>query len=124
GLLAERYEALLAALAADVDLLPVEVDVGEVEPHRLGRAQPGGVHELDERAVAQRERAVAVERVERGLDLGRLRCVRQSARAAWRKRAARHLRRPEREAQEAAHCRDLPRDRRRCELARPRAAEL
>jgi hypothetical protein len=64
-LLAERHDPLLAALAADVELLAVEVDVGEVEPDRLRRAEARGVHELDERAVAQRERAVALERLER-----------------------------------------------------------
>ena len=41
-LLAERHHALLAALAAaDVDELLLEVDIGEVEPDRLGAAEPG-----------------------------------------------------------------------------------
>src|SRR5690348_13002879 len=51
-LLAERDDALLATLAApDVDELLLEVDVSEVEAHGLGAPQPGGVDELDERAV-------------------------------------------------------------------------
>ena len=41
SLLAERDDPLLLALAADVDRLGVEVDVGEVEPDRLVAAQAG-----------------------------------------------------------------------------------
>ena len=64
-LLAERHDALLAALAvAHVDELLLEVDVGEIEPDGLGAAQAGGVDELDERAVAQRDRPFALERGE------------------------------------------------------------
>ena len=56
-LLAERHDAVLRALAVpDVDELLLEVDVAEVEPDRLGAAQAGRVDELDERAVAERER--------------------------------------------------------------------
>ena len=40
-LLAEWDDALLAALAADVELLPVEIDVREVEPNRLRAAESG-----------------------------------------------------------------------------------
>ena len=58
-LLAERDDAVLAALAlAHVHALLLEVDVAEVEADRLGGAQPGRVDELDERAVAEPERAV------------------------------------------------------------------
>ena len=39
-LLPERHEPLLAALPAHVDLLAVEIDIGEVEPHGLGGAEP------------------------------------------------------------------------------------
>ena len=59
GLLAERDGALLAALAADVEELLLEVDVLEVEADRLGAPQAGRVDELDERAVAQAERPLA-----------------------------------------------------------------
>ncbi len=51
GLLAERHDALLAALAADVHRLAVEVDVPEVEPHRLVAAEARRVDELDQRPV-------------------------------------------------------------------------
>jgi hypothetical protein len=50
-LLAERYDALLAALAAHSHELLLEVDVREIEPDGLGAAQPGRVHELDQRTV-------------------------------------------------------------------------
>ena len=41
GLLAERHDPLLAALAAHVDGLAVEVDVAEVERDGLGTTEPG-----------------------------------------------------------------------------------
>ena len=84
GLLAERHDALLAALAAHVDELAVEVDVAEVERDGLGAAEPGGVEELEEGAVAQRERRVAFDELEDRLDLGRLRRVGEPPRAAGR----------------------------------------
>src|SRR5262249_10118873 len=124
GLLAERDDALLPALAAHVKLLAVEVDVREVEPDGFRRAQAGGVDELDERPVPQRERPLADERLERGLDLRRLRRVGEAPLPARRQGRVRNLRRPEREAKEASDGGDLPRDRRRRQFARPRAAEL
>src|SRR6185295_16901515 len=75
GLLAERHEAFLAALTAHMQLLAVEVDVRQVEPDRFRGAQTGGVDKLYERLVPQSQRAVALERVERRLDLSRLRRV-------------------------------------------------
>src|SRR5215207_5678609 len=80
-LLTERHGAFLAALAADVHELLVEVDVGEVEVDRLAASQSGGVDELDQGAVAERERAVAVERIEDAVDLADLRRVREPSRA-------------------------------------------
>src|SRR5712691_9602960 len=53
SLLAQRNDALLAALAADVHGFAVEVDVREVEAHRLVAAQAGRVDELDKGAVAE-----------------------------------------------------------------------
>src|SRR6266511_3289580 len=123
-LLAERHRALLAALASDVHLLLLELDVGEVEPDGLGAAQPGRVDELDERAVPERQRPLAVQGVERRLDLGGAGRVRQPARPARRQRRVRYPGEPEREAEEAPHRRQLPPDRRRRQLARPRPAEL
>ena len=51
GLLAERDDALLAALAADVDGLLLVVDVHEVEPNGFAAPQSGRVDELEQRAV-------------------------------------------------------------------------
>jgi len=55
----EWDDPFLAAFAAHMQLLAVEVHVGEVEPYRLGAPQPGRIDELDEGAVAQGEGAVA-----------------------------------------------------------------
>ena len=82
-LLAERHHALLAALPADAHVLLLEVDVAEVEADRLRAPEPGGVDELDEGAVAQAERSVAVERVQDRLDLRALRRLGQPLRAPW-----------------------------------------
>ena len=85
GLLAERDDAVLRALAVpDVHVLLLEVDVAEVEPDGLGAAQPGRVDELDERAVAERERAVAA----RAPSSSRVDLARPSARPAAAARAA------------------------------------
>ena len=51
-LLTKRNEPLLAALAAHVHGLVLEVDVGEIEPDRIGAAQTGRVNELEQGAVA------------------------------------------------------------------------
>ena len=124
-LLAERDDALLAALAAaDVHELLLEVDVAEVEADGLGAAQPGGVDELDERAVPQRDRPVSLERLERALDLGGGGSVGQAARAARAEPRVGDALRAERVPEEGAHRRQLAADRRRGELpAAPRAAE-
>ena len=73
GLLADRHDPLLAALSAHVDRLAFEIDVAERESDRLGAPQPAGVDELDERAIAQRERVVAVQVVDEPFDLCHLR---------------------------------------------------
>ena len=52
-------EARLAALALDAHALGVELDRADVELDELLRAQPGGVGELEQRAVAQPERVSA-----------------------------------------------------------------
>jgi hypothetical protein len=69
-LLAERDDAFLSSFAAHVHELLLEVDVAEVEADSLRTAQAGGVDELDERTVPQRERPVAFELRERAVDLG------------------------------------------------------
>ena len=121
-LLAERDDALFAALAvADVDELLLEVDVSEVEADGFGAAEAGGVDELDERAVPDRDRAVALERLEQLLDLGGGRRVGQAPRAAGREACVGDALRPERMAEEGAHGGELARDRRRRELPPRRA---
>jgi len=84
SLLAERHRALLAALAADVDELLLEVHVLEVEADRLGAAQAGRVDQLDERAVPEAERAFAAKLLQQRIDLAGLRSRRQAARALRR----------------------------------------
>src|SRR5205814_10641389 len=69
GFLAERDDPLLASLAAHVHGLLLDVDVREVQAHGLRAAYAGGVDELDERAVPSRDRPVAVQVVDDGLDL-------------------------------------------------------
>jgi len=84
-LLAERDDTILGAFAVPhVHALLLEVDVAEIEPDRFRRTQAGRVHELDECAVAQRKRAVAVEGVHDRLDLGALRRDREPARTLRR----------------------------------------
>ena len=74
-LLAERHDPLLVALAADVDELLLEVDVGEVEVDGFLGAEPRRVDELHERTIADGERRGAVERGELAVDLLRPRRV-------------------------------------------------
>src|SRR5205823_710465 len=54
-LLAERHDAVLAALSAHVHGLAVEVDVSEIEADRLVAAEAGRVDELDERRSSSLE---------------------------------------------------------------------
>src|SRR5439155_20238066 len=99
-LLAERDHALLSAFPADSHELLLEVDVGEVEVDRLPAPEPGGVHELHERRVPEREPRVPVESVDRGVDRLLLRRVREAARPPRREGRVGHAGRPEREAEE------------------------
>src|SRR5687768_15026942 len=55
-LLAQRNHALLAAFASHMDLLPLEIDVRQVQIDRLPATEAGRVHELHEGAVAQTQR--------------------------------------------------------------------
>ena len=108
-----------------MDELLLEVDVAQVEPDRLRAPQSGRVHELDERLVAERERAVPLERVDDLLDLALLRRVGQPARPSRCERTVGHPFRAERMAKKRPHRRQLPSDRRRGEpSARARTAEL
>jgi len=77
SLFPERHHPLLSALPAYVHGLLLEIHISEVEVDSFLRAQAGRVHELDERAVSQRQRSLAVHRRERRIHLRCLRCVRQ-----------------------------------------------
>ena len=68
-LFAERDDPLLVALAPDANRLLLEVDVSEIEVDSLAAAEPGRVDELEQGAVAQRERVVAAQPLENGVDL-------------------------------------------------------
>src|SRR5581483_7641661 len=109
--LAERHHPVLRALAAPhVDELLLEVDVAEVETDGLRAPEPRGVHELDERAVPERERALALERLQLALDLLRPRRVRQPPRPPRSDPRVGDARGAERVSQERPHGRELPRD--------------
>src|SRR5581483_6571036 len=125
-LLAQWYDTVLRALAqADVHELLLEVDVAEVERDRLRAAQTGRVHELDERAVPQRERPVPAEPVHELVDLLELRCVGEPPRPLRRERRVGNALRPQRVPQERADRGQLPRDRRgRRASAAARPSEL
>ena len=91
--------------------LLLEVDVSEVQTHCLGAAQAGRVHELDERAVPQRDGAVALERLERALDLGRGRRIGEPARPPRSEPRIGHALRSERVLEEGADRGQLAADR-------------
>src|SRR5262249_15382667 len=114
----------LAALAAHVDGLGVEVDVREVEPHRLVTAQAGRVDELDEGAVAELERLLTREGRQRPLELVDLRRLRQPAGAARRELDVRDAVGAEREADQRRGGGEAARDCGRGEATGAAAAEL
>ena len=124
SLLAEGDDALLAALAAHVEQLLLEVHVAEIEADRFLAPQPRRVHELEQGAIADGEGIVTFHRGEETFDVFAVGSVRQPAWTAWRERGVRYARRSEREAQEASDRRELAPDGRRRELARSRTAEL
>jgi hypothetical protein len=103
GLLAQWHDAFLAALAANVYELAVEVDVSEVERDGLLASQARRVEKLEERTVAQRQRGVSLGQFEQLLDLGRLRGIRKAPRSARRERCLRNACRAVRVAQARAN---------------------
>ena len=115
GLLAEGHDALFTSLSADVHQLPIEVDVDEIERDRLLAPQPRRVEELEEGAVPEGERRVAVDELEQLVDLGALRGIGEAPRTVWRERCLRDGRGAEREADTGTHCGEAPRDRGRRE---------
>jgi len=117
SLLAERHDAILSALAAaNMHVLLLEVHVTEIEADRFGAAEAGGVHELDERAVPERDRTVSLERLEHALDLGSGGGVGQTASAARREPGVGNAFRTERVPKECAYRGQLAADRGRGEL--------
>src|SRR3954451_8324191 len=50
---ADRHHALLRALAACAQHAELQVHVGDLDADRLGRAQPTGVHQLEQRTIAK-----------------------------------------------------------------------
>ena len=92
--------------------LLLEVDVAEIEVDGLTAAEARRVDELEERAVANRQRLVAGDLVEDGVDLLGLRRIGQPPRASRPELAVRNASRPEREAQQRPHGGELAGDRR------------
>ena len=116
-LLAERDDALLAALAAYVHELLLEVDVGEPEIDGLLGAEPGRVDKLEERTVAEAEGVVRLDAGKQGVRLGGPGRVRKAAAATAGDRQVRDTARAECRAQERADGRQLASHRRLRELA-------
>src|SRR2546421_6219798 len=113
GLLAQRHDPLLVALAPDAEELLLEVDVDQVEVDGLLRAQAGGVDELHERAVPDGERPVARERLELAVDLLGPQRVRKATRPTRREGRVGHTLGAERVTQEGPYRSELAADRRR-----------
>ncbi len=95
-LLADGHETLLVALSANVDVLPVEIDVAQIERHGLGRPKTARVHELEQRGVAERQGPLgAADDVDRVLDLPERGCLRKAPRAPRSKCRVGHALGPE-----------------------------
>ncbi len=80
GLLAQRHEALLAALAEHADHTHVEGHLRELQPDELGDPQARRVERFQHRLVAQRERGLARADAEQRLDLRLAQVLRQPPR--------------------------------------------
>jgi hypothetical protein len=122
--LAQGDGSLLAALPADEHCLLLEVDVGQGEVDRLLRPQTRGVDELHERAVAEREGTVPIQRLDQRIRFLRLRRMRQPPAPAAGKRKLRYAGRPERRAEERPDSRELARQRGLCQLPRRAARTI
>ena len=68
GLVADRHEALLAALAEAGEVTALEVEVLLAETDHFRHAQPRRVEQLDQRAVAQAARLRDVRRAKQAID--------------------------------------------------------
>ena len=107
----EGRQALLAALAAHAGDAAREVQVAAVEPHGLGGARAGGVHQLEDGAVASTGRGADVGRLEQGLDLAELEAAGQEPRRAALAQARGRVLLDQalalQEAEQRAHAREL-----------------
>ena len=83
-LLAERHQALLRALAHRAHHASVEVHFEGLQRHQLGHAQPGGVEQLEHRAVAQAHGRGRVRRGEQRFDVRLRQRFREARRALGR----------------------------------------
>ena len=69
GLVAQRHDAHLAALAAHDELRLGRLDVAQAQRHQLHAAQAAPVEELEDEPVAQRQRVGAVRGRHQRVDL-------------------------------------------------------
>src|SRR3990172_1414819 len=74
---------LLVPLAANAHQVLGQVDARDVEADRLGEAQPGGVHKLQDRAVPQARGFVGVRSLYHGGELLLAQDLRQAALPLW-----------------------------------------
>jgi hypothetical protein len=81
---AEGHEPLARPLALGPQRELLEIEIADFEADGLGRAQPGGVHGLEQRAVAQGERLGAPRLLEQPVDLVAAEHVREPGAAAGR----------------------------------------
>ena len=114
---ADRHDPLLGALAAGLQDPGLEVDVGGLEVDRLRRPQPARVHQLEQRAVAQRGRLGPARLLEQLRDLvaARARAAAAgsaSARAGWPSGRSSRMPCAAQVAMEGAQARDLALQRR------------
>src|SRR4051794_18731503 len=111
-LLAERNDPLLVALAADVDVLLLEVDVTEIEVDGLTASEAGGVDQLGERSVSQPQGALGFQSGQLCVDLPGLWHLGKPAPATRRERGIGDSLRTERMTYQGADRGELAGDRR------------
>src|SRR6185436_16023543 len=108
--LADRDDPLLAPLADAGEVLLVQMQIRLAHTDELGDAQPGGIEQLDHRAVADAERRRYVRLRDQRVDLFTRQELRQRRPRAWRpqivSRVAVEPPVDDQEAVEAAHRRD------------------
>ena len=118
-LFSERHDSLFAALSPHMHGLALEVHVGKVEPHGFGAPEPTRVQELEERAIPEGERRVAVRELQQMFDLGDLRRVGKMPRSSWSQQSIGDGRRAECETNACSYRSQSARDRCRREPVAP-----